>query len=458
MSQDYFRSPRHPSVSDGYRILRGLVRLWISVLYPKMRVLAAEVAPETAAALFVVAHPATFIEILFLVAASDRQLHCLVSQSLIRGPLRKCLSRGLGMIPYEKGGEVGRRAVETSCNILGNLGSVAVFTEFQSDKTGEPARLASTAAAIALEAESRHANQLDLLVVPVHLCLPVAGLERSEMIAFFDRRIPPQTYMLPGKPLEERRQALGAALEEAYRKNVFSLPPEDVRRFMADLEEVLLADLREDFASRANWKQKVEDFELSGFVRDWLEQINFLHPAQLIALREMQNAHREALRQASLEGLEVEAAGPRAQAVAWKALGWIETLAGFPAAFYGLANHLPAALLLRGAGLIKKQGEMNRAVLWISRGAVLLAFYAAQVLLTDHFLGRAAAGYYAVSLPISALYLWRYAWLLKHRSRLLILKALIPRRLRQARRKRREFLRELNAARDAYVESLGLVH
>jgi 1-acyl-sn-glycerol-3-phosphate acyltransferase len=458
MSEDYFRSSRIPPASGRYRFVRSLVRLWISFLHGGMRVLGAGDLAVSAPAVLVVTHPGGFLDALFLVAACDRPIRCLMDRKLMAGTLRRFLAWGLGMISYEREGEVWRRAIETACDVLGNLGSVAVFTEMNERENSKVGRFASTAAIIALEAESRNANQLDVQTIPVHLFLPAAGARSSERFVHFSHRIPAQTYMLPGRSMEERRQALSAAFEEACRNNVFRMQPEDVHNFLADLEEVLLSDLREDFSARAHWRQKVEDFHLSGFVREWVEHLNFLHPSRLVVLRELHGAYQQARRRASLEKLEIETAGPWIQSLARRVLGWFETVAGFPIALYGVVNHLLVGLFLWGAGLLKKQSEINRATLWISRSAVVLVFYVAQVLVTDHFVGRAPAGYYAVSLPLSALYLWRYAWLLNHRSRLLLLYSRAPRRAAQARDRRREFVRELNDARDAYVESLELVH
>jgi hypothetical protein len=456
MSQDYFRSSRRPSVSGEYRLVRTLIRFFFTLLYGKMRAPGADDLPQSAPVILVVTHPPGFLDALFLVAVARRPIHYLLDRKHVAGAWRPFLARRLGMILYQREGESERQALQAACNVLGNLGAVAVFAE--PSEIDQPSHFALFPATIALESESRNANQLDLHVVPVHLFIPTANFQPRELLAYFDRRIPSQTYMLPGKALEERRPALCAALEEACRKNVFRLQPEDVRHFLADLEEVLLADLREDFSMRSRWKQKVEDFELSGFVREWVEQLNCLHPVRLVALRALESAYREELRQASLERLEIETAGGWIQSGARRALGWAETVAGSPLALFGLVNHLLPALTLRIAGIWKKQNEINRAALWISRGAVILLFYIAQVLLTDHFLGRAVAGYYALSLPISGLYLWRYAWLLRHRSRLLFLHARAPRRAARARERRQEFVRQLNAARDAYIEALELAH
>lgn len=456
MSQDLFRSSRAGSVSGSYRFFRGLIRLWISLAFGNLRVLAAEELSASSPAVLVVNHPGGFLQALFMIAATGRQLGCLVDRRQIQGTTRKFLARRFGMIPFEAKDEDLRRATETACNILGSLGAVAVFTEFQPAEMRQPANFAAVTAKMVLETESRNSNQLDVTVVPVHLVLSRTRWRDGELLVHFDRRIKPQTYMLPGKPVADRLPALSAALEDACGKNSFRLQPEDIKHFLADVEGVLLADLREDFASRKNWKQKVEDFKLSGFINEWIEELNRLDPGRLAHLRQMLRASQQAEQDAKLRELEVEAAGPRIQSAFRRMLGWAETLLGFPVALYGLLNHLPSLAILRLTGLTKKQNEANRTAIWISRAAIVLVLYVAQVLLCNHLVGRAAAGYYALSLPVSALYLWRYTLLLRNTTRYLYMHARGPRWASEARKKRREFVTELNAARDHYVEAIGL--
>jgi hypothetical protein len=47
--------------------------------------------------------------------------------------------------------------------------------------------------------------------------------------------------------------------------------------------------------------------------------------------------------------------------------------------------------------------------------------YAVQIVLVDRIMGRAVAGYYAATLPVSGAYLCRYRWLLQQRTRILLL-------------------------------------
>lgn len=453
MSEDLFRSSGRASVSAGFRLFRGLVRLWISVFVGKVRTLEAEGLPETLPALFVVSHRAGFLDAVLSVAALDRQVHCLVDRRLVRGVLRRMLARGLGMIPYE--GDGWRHAADAACNVLENLGSVAVFMEPETAERRELS-LFARAAGLAVEAEVRNARQLGLMLVPLNFFSLQSGNKASGPLVYVERRIPAQASSHAGESLEEWRHTLSAALEQACRKNVFRLQPQDVRNFLADLEELLLADLEEEFAARPHWKQNVEGFELSGFIAEWVDRLNDLDPGRLVALRESLSKCREARRQALLQQLEVERAGSWVTSAAGRGLAWAETVIGFPAALYGLVNHLPAGLILRAAGLFRKQSGMDRGALWVSRLAVVLLCYAVQIFVCDYFWGRAAAGYYVLSLPITGLYLWRYSLVLRRRTRFAFLHTSAVRNVSRLRDLRRAFVQELNAARDADVGTLEL--
>jgi len=114
--------------------------------------------------------------------------------------------------------------------------------------------------------------------------------------------------------------------------------------------------------------------------------------------------------------------------------------------------------VLHAAGLLKPRAEMERTALWALRSVSVLVSYAVQIWLCAHFLGRAAAGTYAVTLPLSGLYLFRFVWLLRHRTRLLVLNASAPRKAVALRKLRKDLVKELNAARDVYVDALEFAH
>ena len=453
-------SPKQvPAASRKYRFFRGLVRIGFTLYSRKIRLLKPETLPATGAAMLVMGPPTSFLDPLILVAVFERQLHCLVDHRLFRSPLRRFFAWGLNMIPCEPEGEGGQSALEACCDVLARRGAVVVFLEWQEMRAGKPLRLAPIAAAIALEAESCHSNQLGLTIFPVHLFLPGARSKASELLVYVDAPLFPLEYSASGgSGLPDPGGALANALEQTSRQNLFGLRPSELQEFLNDLEEVLRSDLEADWVTRPHWKQKIEGFELSRFVRGWAYQLNDLHPGQLVALRESLDAYREARRCGSLRRFEVEGAGPWLKTPVSRAWAWFETVAGLPIACYGLINHLMVWLIFFWAGFFKRESARDGAGEWLARALVVLGCYAGQILLCARLLGRPIAGYYALSLPLSGGFLWGYSWLLQHRSSLLILDLRVAREAERLRRMRKKLLEQFDAARNAYARTLGIPH
>jgi 1-acyl-sn-glycerol-3-phosphate acyltransferase len=443
------------AVSRGYRFVRGLIRLWFGFFFRKIRLLRGGAVPASGAVMLVVSHPASFLDALILVAALERQVRCLLNKDLLRGYLRSRLARCLGMILYEPEGAARVATLWGAREALGRREAVVVFAEQQAAKSGKSSPVGQAAATLAVEAESQHAGQLHLTVFPVHMYLPVGRSQSSELVIYVSSPLSPKEFLSAGD-LPARRFAM--ELEEALQESAFRLQPGDIRQFLVDLEEVLRTDLEEEWAAQPHSKQKAEGFTLSEFIVGWMEQLNFLNPGRLVALRDGLDAYREERRRWALRQAEVESGGAWLQSAALCIWYWLESLVGLPIAVYGLANHLLVWVLLFWGGLLKRETERDRTLEWLLRAGVVLGCYAAQILLCAHWLGRATAGYYALTLPLSGAFLWRYEWLLRARTRLLILAARLRRQGERLRRQRRRFVEELNTARDAYAETLGIPH
>jgi len=445
------------AVSRGYRFVRGLVRIWFDLVFRKIRLLRGEAVPASGAMILVVSHPASFLDALILVAALERQVRCLLDHNLLRGYWRSRLAQWLGVISYEPEGTGRATALQAAREALAQREAVVVFAEHQAVKSGNLAPVGLAAATLAVEAESQQAGQLGLSLFPVHMFLPVGRSQSSELVIHVDSPLFPKEFLSAGAgDLPIRR--LAAELEEALEENAFRLQPSDIRQFLTDLEEVLRVDLEDEWAARPRSKQKVEGFKLSEFVAEWIEQLNFLNPGRLVALRDDLDAYREERRRWSLRQAEIEAGGTWLQSPVRCIWYWLESVVGLPIAVYGLANHLLAWVLLFWAGLLKKESERDRTLEWVLRALIVLGCYAVQIILCAYWLGRATAGYYALTLPLSGAFLWRYEWLLRARTRLLILAARLRRQGEKLRRRRRQFVEDLNQARDAYAETLGIPH
>ncbi len=409
--------------------------------------------------MLVVNHSPSFLDALTLVAAFERPVHCLVSQRLLRGRLRRLLATGFGMISYDPEGRDWRSVLDVCCDVLTSGGVVAVFAEQGSSNVGEAIQPSWRAATLALEAETRNSGQLELAVFPIHLFLPVARSQSGELLIYVDEPCYAQEYLTRDvhDPLD-RARALAGDVRMAWQESVFRVEPSELRQFLSDLQEVLLADLGEDWASRQNWKQTVEGFERSRFVADWSEEMNYLNPGRLVALREALNMYRERCRCWSLRQFEIELAGPWIKSRLRRMGVWFESAFGLPIASFGLINHLFAWLLLFWLGLLKKGTKRSPKLTWLLRALAVLGCYVGQVLLVAHWLGRSAAGFYAPSLPLAGAYLWRYDWLLCHRTRLVFLALRKPGQVARLRQMRKELLGKLDRALQVYAETQGVAH
>jgi hypothetical protein len=443
-------------VNAGYRFFRSLVRVGIRLMYRKTRRLNAGSFPGAGPVLAVVSHPAGFFEALLLVAALDRQIHCRLEKRLVRGWGKRFLAWGTGMI-VEPPGERAGRGAEAAAALLARGEAVAVFAEPASLSNGAAPGF-SRATSVAAAAELLNPAGAGLPLIPVHLFfLPAGRAAGDELLIYFGRPVDAGRF-LNATDSAHRERAISAALKEACRRNVFRVQPEDLRHFLSDLEEVSKNGLSEAWSARPNWKQQPEEFRISGFVAEWVDQLNFLRPGRLVEMRERLSAYREAERRAALRRLKVETASAWISSAWRRAAAWAESVLTLPIALYGLGNHLLAAALFYAAGLSKKPSQLEPRTRWTVGALVILVCYAGQILLCAHLWGRATAGYYALTLPVSGLELWRYDWLFRRRTSLLVLRALVPHNVRSLRRRRKQFLWEVDAARQAQVEALGLAH
>src|SRR5437870_3743874 len=428
------RNPeRAPAGSAVYRFLRWLVRLWLALFFRTIRLLNAEAMPGSGAAVLAVNHAAGFFEALILVATFEREVRCLLARGLVPGLAHGLLARGLRMILYDAESEGWRPALDACSEALARRSAIAIFAESEA-RSGEPSRSALTAATIALEAESRQSEHRQsgdgLSVWPVDVFVPVEPSKSTEVLVYVDQPLFADEYLARDGE-QPRERALALAIDSARLRNPFRLQPAEFARFLSDLEEILRRDLARDWASRPNSKQTLEGFELSRSVKDSADQLNSLDPGRLVALRESLDRYREAQRALALRRLQIDLEAPWLKSPWRRIVAWVESAAGLPVAAYGLLNHILTGLVLLATGRLatgrlKNQSARSWKLEWGVRAAVALVCYVVQTWGCAHFLGRAAAGYYAVSLPLSAVYLARYGWLLRHRTRLVILAASLP--------------------------------
>jgi len=432
-----------PTMAPKPGMVNTLVRAWFALTRRKIRLLhTGEIAAE-GPALFAVSHPAGFLHAVVLSLTIERPVQCVLPNSLVRGPLAGFLARNMGMILFEGEKATSEPTLREAAGVLARDGALLVFADQNAAGQNAPGTLASTAAAL-VEGAATMTTGRRATVYPVHLFLPDSTPQTREILIYIGSAIvPAKGQSTPPAPGDET-PALVAALELRFQENAFQLRPADLEFFLTDLEDVLRTGLQEDWATRPDWKQDTEGFVLSRLVIEWVKQTNYLHPSRLVELRKSLDDYRTLQRQCALRELEVEG-GDSPLGSGWRrVLLWFETLLGLPIALYGLLNHWAIALVLLLTGSFKRNSSRPRTTEFAIRAGVILAFYILQIFLVAHFRGRAWAGYYAPTLPVSGWYLWRYSGLVRPQARLLFISLTIPGLKRKIQRLRQALLKELD--------------
>jgi len=446
-----------PTTPGSYRFWRGVIRLWFALTFRKIRVLHEERIKGTEPALLVVSHPQSFLDALILVAGFDRPVRCLIPARLVRGPIQLLLARGLGMISFLP--ESRQLALEACSALLSEEAALVTFVEPAPGPPVGPGGLAAVAASVAVAAEGAHSGGLGLMLLAVHLFVPVGHTHTRELLIDIDQPELAQDCLSrdPGAA-HDQVQELARHLESRCKENSFRLQPMALGDFLADLEQAFREDLQEELRLHPERKQKLEGFDLSRFVIQWAEQMNYLHPGLLVSLRESLEAWREASRRGALHRFEVEGAGAWLNNPLGRGVVLLETVVGFAVALYGLLNHLVALAILYGTRLLKKGSVRDKTMAWLWRGLVVGGTYIVQVFLVARVWGRRGAGYYLPTLPLSGLYLWRYAWLLRHQTRIAFHSFNLALEAAGTTRLRKDFLHDINQALTHHAEMLGLPH
>jgi 1-acyl-sn-glycerol-3-phosphate acyltransferase len=442
-----------------YRLCRAALRIWFSLSFRRIRVLQAEALSRPGAALLVVNHPSSFLDTLILIAAFERRVHCLLEREFLKGSARRLLARSLGLIEFGFQDDEWPSVLALCYQILSRGGVILVFAKQQVASPELPASFAPAATAIAVEALSGVAALPRLAIHAVHLFLPVSPSQSGELLIHIDAPLSFEGGMpIPETGSDDRVKTVDSQLERVSRQNPFRLQPESLEQFLSGIESILREDFEENWARRPNSKQKVEDFEISPFLINLVNQLNYSHPGRLAGLGEALQAYREARRRSALRRLRAEMAGEWLGSTGRRAAVWIETVAGFPVAAYGLVNLLPAWLLLRVSGLLRR-GLWNATVgEWVARVIVALACYGGQIALAAYLLSRSEAGYYAPSLPISGLYSLRYLWLLENRTSIVALSWDKQGRARRLRKMRHNLIEEIKRDQDRFALIWKIAH
>ncbi|MEJ2008627.1 MAG: hypothetical protein P8Z30_10815 [Acidobacteriota bacterium] len=423
-----------------YRVVRAILRLGTGLFFPRLRTLNREKIEQGGPAILLITHPESLTAALLLVAALDRPVRCLLPSGQVRGIIRKLAVWVPGIRFYDSLAEEQHSLLDPCLDVLADQGIIAIFAGPIGQNGGQPSPASAFAARLSLEALLPGQAQVQPALYPIHWFLR-SEHRGSEPLVYVDGPVEVHAFLPKiGEDVAEAPRRLAEILEDATGANVFALAQTEAERFTREVEGLSREHLEEQWAEQPEWKQQVEDLELSSFVRTWIDGQNRADPARLVELREAMDRYREARRRYSMGELVIATSGAWHTSNLRTVEAWVESVLGFPVAIYGLVNHLPAGIVLAVSGLLKKNPKRDPNLEWLLRSFIVLSFYTVQVFLANLWWGRATAGYYTLTLPVSGAYLWRYRWLIRHRTHVLLLKALHPGRTVRLVRKRKEIL------------------
>jgi hypothetical protein len=443
---------RLPPASLRYRLARTMARLRVAPA--RTRLLWADRIPEHGRALLLVNGPAGLKEIMLLGAAFERPLHWILDGTVPRALWLRLAGASFGASDCGKSPGVEARLLE-ACRLSLQAGSmIALFSGGGEGVGAEQGSGTDFAASLAVELTKSFSDPVDAALYPVSLFGRAQSSKNRESLIYVDGPIYPGEHLhRAAGDASEGARTLALALAEARRRNPFRLPPAELAHVLKDVEEILRRDLEDDWARRPDWRQEAQELQISQFVAGWAERSNLLDPARVVALRERIDAARKSRqRWASLQ-FSAGTAGPWIGSPFRRALIWIESILGFPVALYGLLNHLIPAAIYAFLRRLDRSAEKNSGPKWVAGGIALLGGYTIVVLLWNHWFGRAAAGYYALTLPVSGAYLWRYVWLARNRTPRVVNGFLAPFAMRRLQHKRRAVVLELDSQIGDFSES-----
>jgi len=447
---------RPQNVPIGYRLMRAAFRLGLRLFFPRLRMLGLPKMERRGPAILLIAHPRTLPVALLLISALDRRVHCLVPAGQLHGFFRKLAARALEIQPFDCTQQEQNSWLNSCLSVLANHGTIALFTpRYPRNGNDRPAAI-DFSVRLAVEAVLQSKTQVQPGIYPIHWFLGT-GCREPEALMCIDTPLRPRDFLpMVGEDMAVASENLAEAVRSAIEANIFGLADADLEHFSQELEDLSREHLSQQWSRRLEWKQRPDELELSGSARKWIAEQNRTDPARLVELRESLAAYREADRQYSLGELIVGASGPWQSSKRRVAAAWVETVLGFPVALYGLINHLPALVILSVSGLFRKSPKQDPKVEWLQRIFAVVSSYTLQIFVVNFWWGRAVAGAYALTLPVSGAYLWRYRWLIRRRAHVLVRKALRSVRLSHVARARESVLRRISREIEASTQSSSI--
>ena len=413
-----------------YATVRALARFCIWFFFKAVDVRHADRVAETGPVLLCINHPNNLIDSLLVAAALHRKVHFLATAALFRNPLVARFLLACGAIPvYRKqdaappGHGVGVVGVErnvdafTACfQTLGRGGLIGIYPEGTTHAEPRVQRIKTGAARIALEYEARRggsgeaAGGAALTLLPVGLTFEARKSFRGRVLVAFGEPIALAPYSaVYGDDAVKAVDALTTSVQVAMEAQVVNVRRLDWDALIRAVEDLYRGELvRELHEERGIALRQIDTIRLSRGIAEAAQHFAAREPARVEALWQRIQGYRGLLWEYRVRDEAVRARLARPRLGARLQHGSRAGL-GLPLFLYGvLVNGLPYFLpRWISHRFARKETDYATTRLLTSVVAIPL-FWGLETWVVWRLAGALWAAAFALSLPLSGLFAYRY--------------------------------------------------
>jgi 1-acyl-sn-glycerol-3-phosphate acyltransferase len=403
-----------------YHILRGFGRLALRWFYRDVEVVGIERLPATGPVLLASNHPNALVDALVIGCTLRRPVTLTAKATLLDNPITRRVLRAAGVVPLRRASDDAHNgasgildpsrnanAFTAVLDVLEQGGIVLVFPEGKSHSDPELAPLKTGLARMALMA--RDERRLTVPIVPVGLTFERKWEPRSRVLMYVGKPVSADAVA----PNADAATGLTNRVNAGLREVTLNFPTlDDARRVLA-VSTTLTGVLDVFRPLRAPDPPLAESVRVAQRINAIAPRLPELEPTVAVRVQRFLERFAEfeqAIQENAIAASDVQmdtGVGAGTWFVIRELL--IGAVAG-PLALWGRANHWLPVRIARWLALRRSHTPDEPAMNTIVAGLILvLIFYSAQTILVGWMFGWITTLAYAISLPISATWDFRYA-------------------------------------------------
>ncbi len=280
-----------------YHILRAIVSLGLRFYYREIKVVNRKKLPEKGPCIYIANHPNTLMDAWIIGFISKEPIYFMAKATLFSTPLKHKILRSLNMIPINRRGESAVKGVsnqdsfEACYQILEQGKSLLIFPEGSSFLERHLRELKSGAARIALEAERRNDNKLNLQIIPLGLNYLDADRFGSRVLVNVGTSISISDFSFNN---QEKQGITAKRLTEKFRIRLEQVLVNSSEK----VDELMVEELHQIFLSKyIKQKQKgvKGELELLKQIRDKITEINLTEAWKIEEIKKALNSLKSKL-------------------------------------------------------------------------------------------------------------------------------------------------------------------